>query len=378
MYQSSVARREYLERRLDSTRTAIALISREDARIATDTRTSLFTRRFDDKRSKWSSELREPAPMLTTPPEIPCEMDQVLSTSRERLAEIGDACCRMVVEFGDREFENGDGLEQRTRRTWCDVEVSKVWRGHTLRSYEGTAQLVDVPEVVTRRVAEIQSRVACLQLPPLPAPRTADLVLEPPVAEVLFHELVGHGSEDEHSHPIDLPFTITAIHPRGRGHDDEGVPIGRIVLVGEGSTARPTDRETAGGAPPSGLAQAGFHSGPPHSRCTHICVEPLGITPDPSATEAAITCRDIASAQLWGDCAIVRIVDAQIADRDGRRAVDPFDLVLSAADLQRSLTAIGPAPGSPRAGRCTRYGDTLPTVTRAPSLLLSDVSLHPA
>jgi hypothetical protein len=370
--------RRYHERRLDGTRTTAALISPVAMPVATETRSTVFTRRYDARRSEWTSELVEPAPMLAEPPEMPNALDDVLSESRERLMEVDDARCQMSVEVGDREFENSDGLVEHTKRTWCDVEVSKTWRGHTLRSYEGVAQIADVPEVVTRRIAEIESRVACLRRPPLPAPGTANVLLESPVAEVLFHELVGHGSEGGLFHAIGLPFTITANHPRCRGHDDEGVRVGRAVLVGEGSTARTTDRETAGGASPSGLAQAGFHSGAPHRRCTHMTVEPLETTPAPQTGEAVITCRDIVSAQLWGDCAVIRIGDARITDRDGLRAVETFDLVLSLADLQRCLTAVGPAADKPRGGRCTRYGDTLPTVTRAPSLVLSEVCLHAA
>lgn len=365
----------YRERRVDSTHVTTALISISDACSTAEVRSSLFTRFYDPDHSSWTSSLVEPAPMHVAVPQQPHELNDVLASCRTLL--IDDAfSCRIVVDVGERELENSEGVSQRVRRTWCDVEVTRLLAGEALRSYEGTEAIADVPEVVARRLAAIERRVA-RRASKAQAPTTANLLLEPAVSEILFHELVGHGSEAASFHPIDLPFKIVATHPLGKGHDDEGVLITPIVLVGRHLNPPPLDRETAGGVGASGLAQAAFHAGPPRVRCTHMTVEADCVTSDISS-DGAVRCHDVASAELWGETAVIRVVDAEIAGPTGPAAVEPFDIVLSAADLGRSLIAAGPTTGSPRGGRCSKRGDVLPTLTHAPTMLLADVTLHPA
>lgn len=108
-----------------------------------------------------------------------------------------------------------------------------------------------------------------------------------------------------------------------------------------------------------------------------MTVEAEDVTGDVTR-DAAIRCHDVASAELWGDNAVLRIVDSDIVGRDACAAVEPFDVVLSAADLGRSLVAAGPTASAARGGRCCKHGDVLPTLTRAPAMLLADVNLWPA
>jgi TldD protein len=217
-----------------------------------------------------------------------------------------------------------------------------------------------------------------------------DLLLAPDVSAVLIHELVGHGSEEVDDEVV-LPMLIgpdflqvTTYCPASSVYDDEGIPISELCLIKNGKLLmRVADREHSEvfAGRPSGLAQAGTHGGKPRVRCTHL--KATGGSGGPteliSSVEKGILCLGTSGGEFYGGTALIRVSAARYIEDGilGDRAPQ-FFFPIHLSDFRHRLTSMANDESFGRTGICQKDGDALPTLTCAPTMLLSEVHVRRA
>jgi predicted Zn-dependent protease len=323
-------------------------------------------------------------PAASCPPDAPAQLE--LPEDLLRPGAAGTALtARVAVQAGVRMYDDSDGRHVEVSGDWVDVVVRAEQVGAPpLSVYGGTASVGQVSGLLADLADDLRI-VPTGPLATLSRPR-ADLVLAPPVAAVLLHELVGHGAEELGRTrtpmvvgPSDL--SVTAVFPRPGATDDEGVRTMRMPLVEAGVLTGPVlDRERAAreGGAPAGLAQAAWHGGPPRARCTHLLVGP-GTAGDDlrSSLNGGLWCTASSGAELIDGVAVVAVDRAW---RFGRgqliEPLQPFLMSVPMRDLARHLKGVGGDPVTTRPGRCVKGLQAVPTMASMPSLLLENVPVH--
>lgn len=370
------ARDGFRERRFDQSLTVVAAVGAGGAVERQRERRSSRFLRSRTPTVGWRTELvqLDDAEEHDLAPD-PRAWERALAECEELLVASRRARAGIVVERAARRYENSEGVREAWTTSWCDALVEVRSRpGEPARIACSCAEIDQLASRIAAGLTVLERHAARLRRPPSPPPARARLLLRPRVAAILLHELVGHGAEEGLGIATGaLPLLADAVHPRGEGHDDEGVRIEAVRLLGDDRRRDPLGDRESGSGRPSGLAQAPPHGASPRVRCTHLTVRAT----DPAAPlgddREAIVCESAAAAELRGEAAVVRV---DVAHR-GSRAIAPFDLALTATGLADGLTAVGEAVGA-QLGRCTKGGDTLPTSTATPALLLDGVPVTAA
>lgn len=316
-------------------------------------------------------------------PALPEVLRAIEDTLRQPEVDLGSCHIRFTETRGVRCYEDSDGNRFQTESAWTHSWVGGRGgaQGRTLA--DGTPDVSKVPTMILRLVRDARWRGG-LPLTTIDRVPRAVLVLTPSVAAVLWHELVAHVAEELRSGTAPLrigpdTLTITAEHPRRRGLDDDGDPIGPGVIVHNGIIA--SGRSGGGhrnGRWLTGLAQAAWHTGPARPRCTHLQVVPTESSATSTANhDTAIVCRSTSGAELFGRYALIDVSTAELA-QDGApvRALRPFRFGVGIRQLARCVESIGDDTSAGRAGLCVKAGQALPTVVRTPTIVLRGVTIH--
>lgn len=287
----------------------------------------------------------------------------------------------VTVQDALRRFRNSQGVDFEWRSRWCEMTARVQIDGYWAQVTDGTDEWQSAEERVGDVISALAARRSQSGLQKICVDEIAptEVALAPTVAAVVLHELLGHGSEEAWRMPPDAVVNASTVHPRRTGFDDEGIPIRMHAIGGSSSATVIADRgrsPLASSLTPSGLAQAAIHGGPPHARCTHI--EAVPATPLVTAPYGAIYCDGIAGAEAANGTAIVLIDSATRRARRGTlQRVQPFYLFLTSKDLGSDRAfATGPAVLG-RSARCVKFGQSLPTQTVAPPLLICGVRTRP-
>jgi predicted Zn-dependent protease len=231
-------------------------------------------------------------------------------------------------------------------------------------------------------------------------PGRTRVLLAPPAAAVLAHELFGHPLEGDLLRRGDSPWAGRAGHklmrlalsvtddpgradlPGGFSADDEGEAaaprplLERGVLVGALA-----DRRTAAalGVAPGNARRAGVHA-PPRPRMSNLIVEAATPLDEPPRGDAAIEVTAISSGTLELAAGFVLLhARAAFALRRGRRAraLAPLTLIGRAAAVARGvLAAAGPPVTSGEPGWCGKDGESVATGAAAPWLLVDGMEVR--
>jgi hypothetical protein len=216
-----------------------------------------------------------------------------------------------------------------------------------------------------------------------PASKIQPTVLDPLVARILIHELIGHALEENDSQPGDqvLPvgFVVTAHPAAGRTVDDEGVPTRPETIVADGCVvAVPHGRPGCSG---SGHSWVGLHQIQPQVRLINLStmVNP-GITaggtalPDQPAAVEYLHCHAVRGARYYRNCAVLDVVDAHQVCGSGSRVTCPFRLLVWPDHLRRARSCREPAADYVPLGQCVKNGDPLISDDRCPALIVDAVA----
>lgn len=201
-------------------------------------------------------------------------------------------------------------------------------------------------------------------------PTGPTVLLQPTVAGMLLHELIGHAAEEGHIGAGDrvLPPGVQVIaEPTRCGVDDEGVPAGPLVLIDDGvvqTTIADRVRAPARGTEPSGYARCGAHAPQPQPRLTHLRIAAPRSTALPGRY---VRCLSATGARYFHGSAVVDVSRAEVESGD---PVRPFRLVVERADLLRATVA-GAARAGTGTGFCIKDGDELPSAVRCGPVVLA-------
>ncbi len=218
-------------------------------------------------------------------------------------------------------------------------------------------------------------------------PQTASLLISPNVAAVLLHEVIGHAVESF------IPalnwrvggewLQVFAIHPRRYGLDDDGVPIGRIPVVKNGTfvaskyvgerahTHRNTILERCGG-----LSQVSLHGENRRLRCTHL--EVVGGDGDARSLvktfEPNYYCQNVVSGcHFLGEAKIS--VSGLVDCSTGLQVAGPVEVTWVYG--RTSIVGASSYGHRTRGGVCLINGtDPLPTEGSFPWLMIQDAEIN--
>ncbi|HZB50142.1 MAG TPA: metallopeptidase TldD-related protein [Mycobacteriales bacterium] len=197
--------------------------------------------------------------------------------------------------------------------------------------------------------------------------RRRPLLLEPAVAGVLLHELVGHAVEEgdaaEGTRVLPPGVDVRAEPLRATVVDDAGVPTSSVPLVVDGRVS----------APPRGHAWVGAHGPRPRTRLPLLRVSAGRPGVEPPAD--VLRCRAVRGARYFRGLALLDL--ARVERPGGTHRPAAARAVVRAADLV-AATLLAGGPESPgRYGLCVKDGDGLPSRVDCPALLLPAVELVP-
>lgn len=289
----------------------------------------------------------------------------------------------------------GVALPQRADVVWRATEAAVLRRG--------TVTTVTRPALLEVSVGG-ESHLGVVASPPrvatAPTGRAAPrspagrILLAPPAATALLHELVGHPLEADLisagrspwtgrvgqtvlSIPLDVDDDPTdPTLPGSFSHDDEGVPGARRPLVRGGVCAGVlADRKTAGalGVAPGNARRATLHT-PPAPRLSNLVVPGSDDGVDALRREATMEVESVSAGTVGGASGVVRLaVRSAVSLRRGAHEARLAPFVLQGgfgAVALGLLAAAGPAEVASRPGWCGKGGELVPTGGRAPWLLL--------
>lgn len=290
-----------------------------------------------------------------------------------------------------RRYENTEAAYEDFIMGWANFYVEHQSENGCRVLRDGSVEREHLPalfDVAVALLADWDSEYRAEMAGTLP-PRS-NLLLEPSVSAVLFHELVGHASEEFAGSNVGVrvgpdDLSVTAIFPRSATLDDEGVPaIPKKIVAGGILVDDVFDRESAARSherAPAGLAQAGPHAGPPRARCTHLICRSESESCHRVTAESldrAVVCHATDGAEYVDGAGVINIEAAtEWVGGTVSRAMPPFSFRMTVYDLHHHLVEIGADLGRGRAGDCLKGDQKLPTVNWAPTVLLDGVPLSP-
>jgi hypothetical protein len=244
--------------------------------------------------------------------------------------------------------------------------------------------IADNPAALTQRL--VQDRFTTS---PAPARIVTDrepyaLLLHPAVTNVLIHELVGHGVEEE-TRPEALigppSLTATTSVPAGWATDDEGIPVDRRPLVVDGRLATPLgSRAGVRHGARCGHAQAASHARTPIPRCTHLTVDHdvTALTGEPDTDlRRLIVCAEPGDCTFDGRNATIT-VRRPLYMRGGEPlgTTDSLTFRLTPQEFKDHFAGFrGPSLATPL-GSCDKGDQTLLTMNTVPACLLIDMPVQ--
>lgn len=294
--------------------------------------------------------------------------------------ESGHLGAMVEITAGERRYTDSEGKCFHVRELWCFLVVELDGEHRASDATTGLSGICDRLD----RLAQLTHRAAGDGLKPCP-PRSR-LLLTPPVAGVLVHELVGHLAEQI------LPgetiafgpdhLVVTARHPRGE-FDDEGTPARTTTLVSDGivgwrgcpqASLRSRFHPTAH----PGHVQTSWHEGWPRLRLTHLTAHTrLPSSPADLFEGEGVVCQTTSGGELIGRTAFLGVSTARRL-RDGALAepIHPFVFEVRVDELAAKLRRVGEDNTVGYGGTCIRGGHPLPTQTWAPTIELEDTRIH--
>jgi len=234
---------------------------------------------------------------------------------------------------------------------------------------------------------------------PLPA-RVITILLAPPAAAVLLHELFGHPCEADllaagrslwqgrlGERVLELPLTVVddpldISLPGAFDVDDEGEPAVCRPLLEDGRLVGVlADRRLAPvfGAAPGCARRAHIHA-PPRPRMSNLVAFSNGTAVEPLRHEAQVEVTEVAGGTV--DPASGRVylaVSSAHTLRRGHptRGLPPFTLSTTTSALERGILAAGAAaPAVAAHGWCGKDGEVLATGARTPWLLVDGMEIR--
>lgn len=318
---------------------------------------------------------------VTPPVTDLAHLSECLSAYSAELGMRNRADAHIHVSAGSRQYSDESGRSFTAESVWSRVVVQRLDDGALHSVTDGSDNIGDLPELLRSGVAELASRRSPPKLidrPDGPIP----LLLSPTTAAVLMHELIAHSAEmiSRNKLPIRIgpaDLTVSVYHPRESGYDDQGTPIKPVRLVTDGNlhAAFGARNRLRYQIVPTGLAQAGWHDGPPYVRCTHMSIRSLAPTPRIlDEIKEAVVCTGTSGAELIRRQAYVGISAASLI-RNGRTIarLRPFTIAVGLDSLADKICAIGDDVSLGRSGMCLSNGQLLPTKTSAPTIALRDI-----
>ena len=388
----------FKEKRLDKSIT-IKILFRDSNFVlsAPQQNCSIFNRVFEPTGRLWSSSIEtgiDPSNLFKNLTDsVTLEIDEglinkwgnTISSQNSNFLNKNDCC--ITIEKRQRYYQNNEGIKQDLVTTWCSITLAQKNLEHIETVTDGISCIEGVNQIIESCLNELNKRSDLIfaQKGKSQLFKKENLVLSPTVAAVLFHELIGHGSEEidlwTSSFPLVGPkyMQILSKHPNQNGFDDEGVPISEVQLVNNGYMVKfPIDREqvSKNGGYPSGLCQAATHGRSPRVRCTHLKV--FGGQTDPEYLIAnvnkGIFCFATSGAEFHQGFTVVRVKGARrIENGELGTVVSPFIFIINLPELQYHLTELANDSRIGRSAHCVKYGEAIPTQTQAPSTLLTDI-----
>ncbi|MGW3120119.1 metallopeptidase TldD-related protein [Streptomyces sp. NPDC001107] len=283
---------------------------------------------------------------------------------------------------GTRNYENSESVSQAVGFDEWHVAGAMPDTGDSVQC------VVTDPERLADAAVYVGERLlAQHHVPgPVPAPARSQqaVLLEPPVAAALIHELVGHALEERHVLEGEriLPHgcCVTTSGPAGRPLDDEGVTSDELVLVEDGVVVasladrmtRPEHRGT-----PSGQSWAGLHHARPTVRLTHLKAEwNTRGSAELRSRMGFIRCHAIRGARYVNGFAVLDVARANRVSNTTIESPVSLRLIIDHSQLSEAIDAhhlAAPVRFDP-VGRCVKEGDALPSIANCPALLLPQVT----
>jgi hypothetical protein len=288
-----------------------------------------------------------------------------------------DTTVQLTLVHGRREYRNSQGTDvsfdlsrwEMSLTHRCGRSLRRV-TSHQDKVFAMGKYLVANPPLPPQDGSPLRSaRVAC---------SGRAVVLGSAVTGVLFHELIGHATEEG-----DLPagrrllppgFEVVAEPPAHRYLDDEGIESVPLVVIADGWVVTrlrdrrgcldPADR-------PSGHAWASPHASTPRLRLPHLSVHAHPVARGTVPAEGLLHCGAVRGARYFRGQAVLDVASAELIWPGGREALAPFRLAVGLGDLADvvALTDATTRDQAP-AGLCVKNGEPLPSRTAGPELLL--------
>lgn len=265
----------------------------------------------------------------------------------------------LSIEHARRTFFNSDKLTFERHWKWYDLNGRRAPGGRI--SLGGGS----VRELLSRCDQNTFSTYCGLTSS---ADSTEDLLLEPLVAAVMFHEWLGHGIEEGIvkgylGHPS---LTVWAYLPTGATWDDDGVqpPLRPLIKAGWVQEHLIGCRLSQEGR--LGFAQAALHHAATAVRLTHLSIE--GGSNDILVSDTVVRCINVSKAELVGPVMYIHIDHAV----KGGIFMSPFTAVVPLAAMPKKFLQLGSAR-STHAARCIKNGASLPSIITSPAVLLSNI-----
>jgi predicted Zn-dependent protease len=318
---------------------------------------------------------------VTPPVTDLAHLSECLSAYSAELGTRDRVDAHIHISVGSRQYSDESGRSFTAESGWSRVVVQRLHDGVLHSVTDGSDNIGDLPQLLRSGVAELASRRSLPELVDRPD-RPIPLILNQTTAAVLMHELIAHSAEviPRNKLPVRIgpaDLTVSVYHPRKSGHDDQGIPIKPVCLVADGNlrAAFGTRNRQHCQIVPTGLAQAGWHNGPPYVRCTHMNIRSLAPTPRIlDEIKEAVVCTGTSGAELIRRQAYVGISAASLI-RDGRAIaqIRPFTVAIGLNCLVNKICAIGDDVSLGRSGMCLSNGQLLPTKTSSPTIALRDI-----
>lgn len=385
-------KRYFEEQRYDQSKTVYIGINSKKV-ICTPEKevTSIFQRVYNPKKQLWHHQLKKGIkPRDTVYLDLSISEHIINVCQNLIINHYTDLFQVMIqVEKRNRKYINSEGIYQKSTSTWCEVTLQFSCDSGTQLITDGTHNFRQLEEIIKRNAQQWkEDNYDYLPLIDIKSDyKTNIFILNPTVSSILFHEIIGHSSEENDPHYYKVfcvgpeYLQVKAKYPGNQPYDDEGIPVQEICLVKNGRLYnRVTDRETAvlNNTIPSGLAQAGTHQGKPRARCSHLRVEGGSI----QANEAmpnfnrAIYCLNASGGEYYDGFCILQIHHSILMEK-GRplKRVSPFTMIVPLQGLNNHIEYVCKHTVPTRAARCIKHYDSIPTYNEAPVTILKDITI---